>query len=142
MYAQHLTSGARIGICRVQRNGGHIKPKSDERPQFDEEGIGVEGEGSLVCRTQVSGKTRRFQRQIQADLSPGSTVRVSVGVSGTRVRGDAKVARILAFVDPLTGKLIIRMGMYNIKKNTVGHEEDQQLVYESDVPVVKLDGSD
>lgn len=115
--------------------------RNDESFEIDEEAIGSEGSGSLLCRVQVNGKRQRFQKQISADLSPGSTIRVSVGIGGTRIRGDAKVARILAFVDPISGKLVVRMGMFNIKKNTRGHEEDQQLVYTSDEPVVKLDGS-
>lgn len=105
----------------------------------DEESIGTEGRGGLFVRVQADGRSRRYQKQSNVEASPGCAVRVSVGLRGKTGRGIKRVARLLAFIDPLTGHLVVRMGMYDISKTKRGQEEGPQIVWNSDVPVIDTD---
>lgn len=105
----------------------------------DEEAIGTEGRGGLFCRVQADGASRGSVRQHHVELRPGSCIRVSVGARRVRGKTVKKVARLLAFVDPITGKLVIRMGMYDISTSTKGHEDGPQIVDVSDAPVCDID---
>jgi hypothetical protein len=107
----------------------------------NEEDIGVEGEdgGGLFARVQVDGSSRRYERRATAGLAPGSAIRVSIGARKGRGKGLGRVARILAYIDPLTGNLVVRMGMYDITKNRRGSEVGPQVVFTSDTPVCGID---
>lgn len=52
------------------------------------------------------------------------------------------MARILAFIDPITGKLVVRMGMWDVSRSTRGAEVGPQVVYESEAPVYEVDTRD
>lgn len=108
----------------------------------DEEEIGTEGRGNLWCRVQADGAARSYIKQNYIELQPGCCFRVSIGV---RPRGGGrteKVARVLAFIDPLTGNLVTRMGMFDISETKQGKEVGPQIVDVSDVPVCDLDSPD
>lgn len=47
-------------------------------------------------------------------------------------------ARMLAYVDPATGKAMVRLGMYSSPGGKQGHETGQQLVWESDEQCVLI----
>lgn len=104
-----------------------------------EDEIGQTGRGGLVCRTAVRGKNQSYFKQSSAELAPGSTIRVSVGANGRRSKNPKMVARILAFVHPTTGKLVVRMGMFDIAKSSHGRQSGPQVVWESDVPVYEVE---
>lgn len=117
----------------------------------DEDSIGIDdtaGRG-IVCRVQCSGESRRVEKTASVSSVPGSAIRVSIG-SGVGAYGKRsqrnglgkKVARLLAYVDPLTGKLVVRMGMYDISKHRKGVEVGPQVVWESDSPICKVGRDD
>lgn len=108
----------------------------------DEEAIGSDGTSGIQWRVQGSGKASKYQRSGSVASGPGSVIRVSVGPSRGKSSGVRTVSRLLAFVDPLTGKLVVRMGMWDVSRSTKGHEVGPQVVWESDVPVCKVDGRD
>lgn len=108
----------------------------------DEESIGTKGEGDITCRVQADGDSRSFQTRSSVRAVPGSAIRVSIVPSRKRKSSFGRVARILAFVDPLTGKLVVRMGMWDVTRSTKGCEIGPQVVWESDVPVCKVDGAE
>ena len=106
----------------------------------DEESIGSKGSGSLTASVQVHGSQRRFSTRASAKLAPGSVIRVSITAGGLRAKKIKRAARILAFVDSVTGELVVRMGMYDISRNTKGCEDGPQVVWRSEIPVVDIEG--
>jgi hypothetical protein len=117
-------------------------PKQTAAPSeaiADEESVGETGRGGFVCRLQADGSSRSYSKQSHVELAPGSCFRVSVGASGKKRGLPKRVARLLAFVDPLTGHLVVRMGMYDITATTKGAEEGPQIVWTSDAPVCDID---
>lgn len=113
-----------------------------KRDLSDEERIGTKGEGRIAARVQADGQSRSFQQTSSVKAAPGSALRVSITARDGRSKRFGKTARILAFVDPLTGELVVRMGMWDVTRSTKGHEIGPQVVWRSDVPVCKVDGSD
>lgn len=108
-------------------------------PLHDEEAIGTDGIRGLQWRVQASGRVKKTERSGSVDGAPGSVIRVAIGPSNGKRQGVRQVARILAFIDPLNGKLVVRMGMWNVSRSTKGYEEGPQVVWESDTPIVKVD---
>lgn len=101
---------------------------------IDEDGIGSEspdGGTDIVARVAVGGK-RNYTRTITAKAIPGSAIRLTLHFGGLK-----HSARILAFVDPMTGKAVIRMGMLERKGGKVS-EADQQIVWDSDGPIYSI----
>lgn len=99
---------------------------------MDETDIGIDtpdGGTDLQCRVSVAGG-RSYTKTVAMAAAPGHALRVSV-----TARGLKHSARILAFVDPMTGKLVIRMGMFVTDKNGRGNEENEQIIWDSDKPV-------
>lgn len=112
--------------------------RNTDEEEDQEEDVGTDGRGQLVCRTQVHGSSHKFSKQTAAELSPGTVIRVSLGVRNVRGKGPKVVARMLAFVHPETGKLVVRMGMYDISKENRGKPFGPQVVHESDTPVYEV----
>ena len=108
----------------------------------DEESVGSRGDGSLTASVQVHGSQRRFSTRSSAKLAPGSVIRVSVVASKKGSKGNRRAARLLAFIDSVTGELVVRMGMWDTSRSTKGSEVGPQVVWRSEVPVVKIDGDD
>lgn len=119
-----------------QSHGEHMRQKREVR---DEAAIGTKGSGPLQAHVQVDGKSRSFSTTCSADAAPGSTIRVSIRCGPNKGRRVGKVARVLAFIDPLTGKLIVRMGMFDVSRSTRGAEDGPQVVWDSDGPVCDVD---
>jgi len=105
----------------------------------DEESIGAEGRSGIRWRVQVDGDRERYERSGAVPARPGYSIRFSLGPAQGRRDGIRKVVRAIAYVDPITGKLVIRMGQWDVSKGTKGEEESQQVVFESDVPICKID---
>lgn len=108
----------------------------------DEESVGSRGSGSLTANVQVHGSQRRFSTRSSAKLAPGSVIRVSVVAGGARAKAPKRAARMLAFIDSVTGELVVRMGMWDTSRSTKGSEVGPQIVWRSEVPVVKIDNED
>lgn len=108
----------------------------------DEESVGSKGSGNLSATVQVHGSQRRFSTRASAKLAPGSVIRVSVVASGKTSKGNRRAARLLAFVDSVTGDLVVRMGMWDTSRSTKGSEVGPQIVWRSEVPVVKIGKDD
>lgn len=117
-------------------------PRRSGSHEEDEEAIGSDGTSGIQWRVQGNGAGSKYQRSGSVASSSGSVIRVSVGPSHGKKSGVRCVSRLLAFVDPLTGKLVVRMGMWDVSRSTKGHEVGPQVVWESDVPVCKVDGRD
>ena len=105
----------------------------------DEESIGVNGRGSLYCVVKCDGPKSSYSKKSAVELRPGSVIRVSIGVAGKHPNKPKKTARMICFVDPFTGKLVTRMGVYDISKSRSGREDSMQIVETSDLPVVSID---
>ncbi len=105
---------------------------------IDESEIGVDspdnGDG-IKCRVHVTSAGGAANRTVRIGALPGNAVRVSISF-GRSSKAKAS-ARVLVFVDPLTGKGVVRMGMYDTSKSTSGRETGKQLVWETDTPVWK-----
>lgn len=87
---------------------------------------------SLSCRIHVDAGDRPFQRSASCAAVVGNAIRLVLSFGGTGV-----AARLLAYVDPLTGKAVIRMGMFDISDNNRGHEIGDQIVWDSDEPIIE-----
>lgn len=103
----------------------------------DEDSIGIEsadGGRDLVCRVYVGGSEgRSFSRAVSTSGKPGRTIRCTL-----RLAGYPHTARLLAYVDPMTGQLVVRMGMLKKDKKGRTSEEDEQIVWTSDAPVYSI----
>ena len=104
----------------------------------DEESLGVDspdGGDGIECQVRATRAGVGVRRHVRMGANPGNAIRVSIHFGGG---GNSKnSARILVFVDPLTGKGIVRMGMFDLSKNRRGKEIGKQLVWETDTPVWK-----
>lgn len=108
----------------------------------DEESVGTKGSGNLTATVQVHGSKRRFSNRASAKLEAGSVIRVSIVFGGKGSKTVKRAARILAFVDSVTGEGVVRMGMWDTSRSTKGSEVGPQVVWRSEVPVVKIDSED
>lgn len=102
----------------------------------NEEDIGIDspdGGDGLSCRVSTTTPTGARRRHTQINAEPGNFIRVAVNFKGNGGgKKGGKTARILAYVDPLTGKGVIRLGLYDGNK-----EYNRQIMYETDIPVWK-----
>lgn len=102
----------------------------------DEESIGVDspdqGTG-ISCRVSTTTNSGSRRRDTRIQSEPGNFLRCSVGFKsvGKSKKSEAE-ARVLVFVDPLTGNGTIRIGLWKD-----GKEYERQIVYETDIPVWK-----
>lgn len=105
---------------------------------MNEDDIGIDspdGGAGITCNVRANSNTRRIQRSTRASAEPGSTIRVSISFNSER--GGKNSARILAYIDPITGKGIVRMGMFDTSSSAIGKEVGKQLVWETERPVWK-----
>lgn len=94
----------------------------------------------LTIRVGVSS-ARVFQKVVGCRGAPGDSVKATICFRGLDGKFIPERARILAFIDPLTGKAVVRMGMVkNDDETGSGQEVDSQVVWNSDVPVYQLGG--
>lgn len=104
--------------------------------EIDEESIGIDspdGGDGITCRVGTTTSTGGRSRTARIHAEPGNAIRVSVAFQGANKRNKSQEsARILAFIDPITGAGVVRMGLY---KN--GKEEGKQIVWQTDFPIWK-----
>ena len=99
----------------------------------DEENVGVDRvDGSdIAVRIAVSGRRRRFEKRVEVAAQPGCAIRLSLNFPGCD-----SAFRVLAYVDPQTGKAVVRSGEFRVSDTDKrGHEVGTQLVWESDVTI-------
>jgi len=87
-----------------------------------------------VITDESTGKARQ--------LSAHSSAHVSVGFVDENGKPLLIHARVLAYVDPATGKAVVRLGMFDTSKANRGTEIGKQLIWESDEPCVFVEGQD
>lgn len=91
-----------------------------------------EDEGSrLSIRVAIDGDTKRLYR-MGCVGGLGHAIRASIVFNGRDGKPMELSARLLAFIDPSTGKANVRLGMFDTSKGPRGTEVGQQLVWESD----------
>lgn len=107
---------------------------------MNEDDLGEDQPGAgprLRCKISVDGRLRR-SHQASCPTGLGHCIRASVMFDSPDGKTIPFSARLLAYVDPATGKAVCRLGMFDISKPGKGKEVGQQLVWESDEPCVLI----